>query len=72
MCVIVSIDHYKITLIHFIKVKDFKSKYESLKDKEIYIVCYQKPYSKKTFFFFLPGKENQIPDWYQLKFIVKQ
>ena len=38
--------------IHFIKVtKDFKSKYESPKDKEIYIVCYQKPYSKKTFFF---------------------
>ena len=57
MCVIVSIDHYKITLIHFIKVKDFKSKYESLKDKEIYIVCYQKPYSKKTFFFFNQEKK---------------
>ena len=52
MCVIVSIYHCEIALIHSIKVtKDFKSKYESPKDKEIYIVCYQKPYSKKTFFF---------------------
>ena len=51
-CAIVSIDHCEITLIHFIKVtKDFKRKYESLKDKEFYIVCYQKPYSKKTLFF---------------------
>ena len=51
--------------IHFIKVtKDFKSKYESL--KEIYVVCYQKPYSKKT------GRENQIPDWFRLIFILKQ
>ena len=72
MCAIISIDHCDITFIYFIKVtKDFKSKYESLKDKEIYIVCYQKPYSKKTLFF-LTRKENQIPDWYQLKFIVKQ
>ena len=53
MCVIVSIDHCEIILIHFIEVtKDFKSKYESLKDKEIYIVCYQQLYSKKTLFFF--------------------
>ena len=52
MCVIVSIDHCEIILIHFIEVtKDFKSKYESLKDKEIYIVCYQQLYSKKTLFF---------------------
>ena len=34
MCAIVSLDHWEITLIDFIKVtKDFKSKYESLKDK---------------------------------------
>ena len=53
MRVTVFIDHCEITLIHFIKVtKDFKSKYDSLKDKEIYIVCYQKPYFKKTLFFF--------------------
>ena len=52
MCAIVSIDHCEISLIHFIKVtKDFKSKYESLKDEELYVVCYQKPYSKKTLFF---------------------
>ena len=73
MCAIISIDHCDITFIYFIKVtKDFKSKYESLKDKEIYIVCYQKPYSKKTLFFFLTGRENKISDWYQIIFIVKQ
>ena len=38
--------------------------YESLNDKEIYIVCYQKPYSKKTLFFFKQEEKNQIPDWY--------
>ena len=45
--------------IHFIEVtKDFKSKYESLKDKEIYILCYQKPYSKKTLFFFFKQEDK--------------
>ena len=59
MCVIVSIYHCEIALIHSIKVtKDFKSKYESPKDKEIYIVCYQKPYSKKTLFFFFKQEEK--------------
>ena len=35
------------------------------------MICYQKPYSKKTFFF-LTGRENQISDWYQLIFIVRE
>ena len=57
--VTVSIYHCEITLIHFIKVaKKFKSKYESPKDKEIYIGCYQKPYSKKTLFFFFNRKRK--------------
>ena len=52
-CAIVSIDHCEITLIDFIKVtKDFKNKYESLKDQEIYIVHYQKSHPKKTLSFF--------------------
>ena len=58
-CAIVSINHCEITLIHFIKVtKDFKNKYESLKDKEVYIVCYQKPYSMKTLFLNKKRKSN--------------
>ena len=58
-CAIVSIDHCEITLIHFIKVtKDFKNKYESLKDKDVYIVCYQKPYSMKTLFLNRKRKSN--------------
>ena len=62
----------EIIFIHFIKVtKDLKNKYESLKGKEIYIVCYQKSYSKKTLFF-SSGRENQIPVWCQLTFAVKQ
>ena len=53
MCIIVFIDHCETTLIHFIKVtKDFKNKYESLKDQEIYIVHYQKSHPKKTLSFF--------------------
>ena len=52
MCVIVSIDHCDITLTYFIKVtKDFKGKYESLKYKEIYIVCYQKAIFQEDFDF---------------------
>ena len=59
MCAIVSKDHCEITLIDFIKVtKDFKNKYESLKDKEVYIVCYQKPYSMKTLFLNRKRKSN--------------
>ena len=46
MCDIAFIELCEIIFIHFIKVtKDLKNKYESLKGKEIYIVCYQKPYS---------------------------
>ena len=38
--------------IHFIEVtKDLKSKYESLKYKEIYIVCYQKAIFQEDFDF---------------------
>ena len=32
--------------------KNFKNKCASLKDQEIYIVCYQKSHSKKTLSFF--------------------
>ena len=49
MCAIVFIELCEIIFVHFIEVtKDLKNKYEG---KEIYIVCYQKPYSKKTLFF---------------------
>ena len=52
MRVTVFIDHCEITLIHFIKVtKDFKSKYDSLKDKEIYILL-SKAIFQEDFVFF--------------------
>ena len=73
ICAIVSIDHCDITLTYFIKVtKDFKGKYESLRNKEIYSLL-----SKVIFqddFVFLNRKRKSnfrlVPDYIHYETIV--